>query len=63
VCSLPSGQFKTAGMVYSVPSTRKAAPDGTVEIVIVLVVWASKHIPPKASSKSKENRFIDDTIK
>jgi hypothetical protein len=33
-----------------------------VEIVIVLVTCACKHIPPKVRSSAKENRFIDDTI-
>jgi hypothetical protein len=63
VCSLPVGQLRVTVLEYSVPSTRKCAPlGGFVEIVIVLEVCACKHSPPKVSSKSRDNRFINDTV-
>jgi hypothetical protein len=61
ICSLPSGQLNDAAVEYQVPSTVKLAPAGLVEIVIVLVTCASKHIPPKVRSNNKEKRFIDST--
>jgi len=62
MCLLPVGQTKLAAWLNSSPSTLKLAPEGIVEMVMLLsAVCARKAKPAKRKSVGRRNRFIDDT--